>query len=106
MKPCDVLVLLEGARYAAIREKIAETALVSDLGERADLAPARDYLAMGAAMLNVRLDNDAWTLLNQRVADALRKKDGFFEMDRNALAGLAAILTQIFAQERATATAA
>lgn len=80
--------------------------ILSDLGERADLMAARDYLAGWASMLNVRLDNEQWALLNQKVVDALRKKDGFFEVNRDALAGLAQILSRIFAQEQATAIAA
>jgi len=106
MDPQDIVVLFEGAGAVPARERMAQTMIVSDLGGRENLGPARDYLAMWASMMNVRMDNDAWTLLNQKVANALKKKDGFFKMDRDALAGLAEILSQIFVQERVTSTAA
>jgi len=106
LKVQDMVVLLEGPRFAAMKEKFAQTVIVSDLRGSEDLVMARDHLVMGAAMMNVRLDNDAWTLLNQKIADALKRRDGFFEVDHDALVGLAQVLNQIFAQDRLTATAA
>ena len=102
----DMVVLLEGPHFAAMKGKFAQTVIVSDLQGSDGLVMARDHLVMRAAMMNVRLDNDAWTLLNQKIADALKKRDGFFEVDHDALVGLAQILNQIFAHDRLTATAA